>query len=204
MRATVRAVLGATRRAFASGNRAPTAAAASSSTRYKVAAAAGAIAAGAFWDPSAVSMVQCDGMQNSAFVFIKPQSYTVQAINAVREKLKAAGKASAPQLLLLDVTRLLVVSVGVVVTDCLCKGCEIVEEAAISGDVIDEKRLIDQHYYAIASKAVLLDADQLPVPADKFKEGFGEDWSAVVAEGRAVNVRASLVTFHASAHSQLR
>jgi len=169
MRATVRAVLGATRRAFASGIRAPAVAAASSSTRYKLAAAAGGvIAAGAFWDPSAVGMVQCDGMQNSAFVFIKPQSYTVQAIKAVREKLLAAG-------------------------------CEIVEEAAIAGDVIDEKRLIDQHYYAIASKAVLLDADQLPVPADKFREGFGEDWSAVVAEGRAVNAMKACERFGCTA-----
>ena len=31
-------------------------------------------------------------------------------------------------------------------------GCTIVEEGSIDGSVIDERRLIDQHYYAIASK----------------------------------------------------
>ena len=33
--------------------------------------------------------------------------------------------------------------------------------------VIDEKKLIDQHYYAIASKATILKPEQLNVPADK-------------------------------------
>ena len=36
------------------------------------------------------------------------------------------------------------------------KGCTILSEGAISGTVIDEKKLIDQHYYAIASKATIM------------------------------------------------
>lgn len=60
-------------------------------------------------------------------------------------------------------------------------------QGEIVGGVIDQKQLIDQHYYAIASKATLLTPDKLPVPADKFKEKFGEDWLSVVASGKAVN-----------------
>mmetsp|Transcript_2625 Transcript_2625/g.4766 ORF Transcript_2625/g.4766 Transcript_2625/m.4766 type:complete len:134 (+) Transcript_2625:537-938(+) len=39
----------------------------------------------------------------------------------------------------------------------LDKKIEILSEGDISGSTIDEKKLIDQHYYAIASKATLLD-----------------------------------------------
>lgn len=63
----------------------------------------------------------------------------------------------------------------------------ILSKSVIDGKVIDEKQLIDQHYYAIASKATLLTPDKLPVPADKFKEKFGEDWASVLASGTAVN-----------------
>jgi len=74
-------------------------------------------------------------------------------------------------------------------------GCRIIEEAAINGTVIDERRLIDQHYYAIASKAVLLPAAELPVPTTKFKEGFGEEWETVLQEGRAANAMAACERF---------
>lgn len=46
----------------------------------------------------------------------------------------------------------------------------------LCSQVIDKKKLIDQHYYAIASKATILKPAQLNVPADKFKDKFGEDW----------------------------
>jgi hypothetical protein len=49
------------------------------------------------------------------------------------------------------------------------------------------RRLIDQHYYAIASKATILTPDKLNVPADKFKDTFGEEWEAVKSEGRVFN-----------------
>lgn len=67
------------------------------------------------------------------------------------------------------------------------KGMTIEAEGAISGTDIDEKQLIDNHYYAIASKATLLTPDQLAVPADKFQDFFKEDWATVLSEGRAVN-----------------
>lgn len=66
-------------------------------------------------------------------------------------------------------------------------GITIKSESDISGDVIDEKKLIDQHYYAIASKATILSADKIPVPEDKFKAEFGKDWQQVLKEGKAVN-----------------
>jgi hypothetical protein len=63
----------------------------------------------------------------------------------------------------------------------------IVSEGEIAAKDIDEKKLIDQHYYAIASKATLLTPDKLPVPDAKFKEKFGEEWATVLKEGRAIN-----------------
>ena len=60
-------------------------------------------------------------------------------------------------------------------------------EGEIDGKTIDSKKLIDQHYYAIASKATILKPDALPVPADKFKEKFGEEWSKVLEDKRAYN-----------------
>eukprot|EP00560_Eucampia_antarctica_P006334 CAMPEP_0197823358 /NCGR_PEP_ID=MMETSP1437-20131217/700_1 /TAXON_ID=49252 ORGANISM="Eucampia antarctica, Strain CCMP1452" /NCGR_SAMPLE_ID=MMETSP1437 /ASSEMBLY_ACC=CAM_ASM_001096 /LENGTH=342 /DNA_ID=CAMNT_0043422485 /DNA_START=451 /DNA_END=1479 /DNA_ORIENTATION=- len=66
-------------------------------------------------------------------------------------------------------------------------GISILSESDISGETIDEKKLIDQHYYAIASKATILSADKIPVPTAKFEEAFGEKWETVLAEKRAAN-----------------
>jgi len=67
------------------------------------------------------------------------------------------------------------------------KGITIVEEGEISGKAIDDGKLIDQHYYAIASKATILPAVELNVPADKFKDTFSEEWSQACADGRVFN-----------------
>lgn len=48
-------------------------------------------------------------------------------------------------------------------------------------------KLIDQHYYAIASKATLLKPNQLPVPADKFEKAFGLSWESALASGKVFN-----------------
>lgn len=66
-------------------------------------------------------------------------------------------------------------------------GITILSEHDIDGETIDEKKLIDQHYYAIASKATILPASEIPVPTDKFQDAFGESWETVLAEKRACN-----------------
>jgi len=67
------------------------------------------------------------------------------------------------------------------------KGLKIDSEGAISSQDIASKKLIDNHYYAIASKATLLKPKDMPVPADKFKETFGVDWSAALEKGNVYN-----------------
>lgn len=78
-------------------------------------------------------------------------------------------------------------------------GIEILSESDIDGRTIDEKKLIDQHYYAIASKATILTADEIPVPADKFEQSFGEKWSEVLKEGRAANAMEACKKFGCTA-----
>merc|ERR1719188_1643991 len=67
------------------------------------------------------------------------------------------------------------------------KGLTVRKEGSIKGEVIDKKKLIDQHYYAIASKATILKPDQLNVPEDKFKEQFGITWKDALASGKVFN-----------------
>ncbi|KAL7498946.1 hypothetical protein ACHAWT_010296 [Skeletonema menzelii] len=81
----------------------------------------------------------------------------------------------------------------------LSSGLEILSESDIDGNTIDEKKLIDQHYYAIASKATILSADKIPVPEDKFEETFGEKWSDVLKEGRAANAMQACEKFGCNA-----
>jgi hypothetical protein len=66
-------------------------------------------------------------------------------------------------------------------------GINVVKEGEFSGPQIDEGKLIDRHYYAIASKATLLPAKDIPVPAEKFQEAFGVSWETVLQENRAFN-----------------
>merc|ERR1711998_629379 len=67
------------------------------------------------------------------------------------------------------------------------KGLKILREGRIKGEVIDKKKLIDQHYYAIASKATILKPDQLNVPEDKFQAQFGLSWKDALASGKVFN-----------------
>jgi len=67
------------------------------------------------------------------------------------------------------------------------KGISIVSEGEIDGATIDTNKFIDQHYYAIASKATLVTPDKLNVPADKFLATFGEEWETVKSEERVFN-----------------
>jgi nucleoside diphosphate kinase len=67
------------------------------------------------------------------------------------------------------------------------KGIKILSEGSISSEEIDSKKLIDQHYYAIASKATILKPAELNVPADKFKGQFGIEWQAALDSGKVMN-----------------
>ena len=64
-------------------------------------------------------------------------------------------------------------------------GLTILSEGDISSEDIDQKKLVDQHYYAIASKATITPPAELAVPDDKFTEFFGESWADVLKDGRA-------------------
>ena len=64
-------------------------------------------------------------------------------------------------------------------------GLNILSEGDIASEDIDSKKLVDQHYYAIASKATITPPAELAVPDDKFTEFFGESWADVLKDGRA-------------------
>ena len=76
---------------------------------------------------------------------------------------------------------------ALVTQQLLASGCAIRDSGSFDGATIAARGLIDQHYYSIASKATLLRPAQLNVPEGLFRESFGEDWGAVLEEGRAYN-----------------
>lgn len=67
------------------------------------------------------------------------------------------------------------------------KGLKITSEGDLTSEVIDEKKLIDQHYYAIASKATILKPSELNIPKDKFKKAFGLEWEDALKQGNVFN-----------------
>ena len=67
------------------------------------------------------------------------------------------------------------------------KGIKIIKEGELTGEQIDKDMLIDQHYYAIASKATLLKPKDLPVPAALFEKEFGLSWNKALADGIVYN-----------------
>lgn len=67
------------------------------------------------------------------------------------------------------------------------KKIAIVDEGKITAEEIDAGKLIDQHYYAIASKATILKPEALNIPKDKFKAQFGLEWEEALATGNVFN-----------------
>jgi len=67
------------------------------------------------------------------------------------------------------------------------KGLRIIKKGEIKSEVIEKKKLIDNHYYAIASKATLLKPKELNIPNDKFKKQFGLDWQAALDTCKVLN-----------------
>ncbi len=69
------------------------------------------------------------------------------------------------------------------------KGMTVLDEGLIKGADIDKKQLIDNHYYAIASKATILSPEQLNVPPEKFKAQFGLEWKDALAQKKVFNAK---------------
>lgn len=67
------------------------------------------------------------------------------------------------------------------------KSITVQKEGSLLAEDIDKKKLIDAHYYAIASKATLLKPTQLNIPKEKFKEFFGVEWDAAVNDNKVFN-----------------
>lgn len=98
---------------------------------------------------------------NQAFIFIKPHAALNKCMEAVKkvveQKLGAAGITINGDSMVIDSKQ------------------------------IDEQKLIDVHYYAIASKATLKKPSELNVPADKFEKKFGVSWEKALADGVVFN-----------------
>ena len=67
------------------------------------------------------------------------------------------------------------------------RGINVSAQGEITGEEIDKNLFIDQHYYAIASKATILKPHELNIPTDKFKETFGLEWEDALKAGNVFN-----------------
>jgi len=78
---------------------------------------------------------------------------------------------------------------GLVSAGLQAKGLKILTQGTLTAKQIDEGMLIDNHYYAIASKATLLKPDQLNVPPEKFQKQFGLGWKEALSKGVVFNAK---------------
>lgn len=81
-------------------------------------------------------------------------------------------------------------------------GIRIISEGDLDAETIDRDMLIDNHYGAIAAKAVKLDPSELNVPAKgkaAFKKAFGLSWDDAVAKGYVMNAAQAAKKLGASA-----
>eukprot|EP00929_Paragymnodinium_shiwhaense_P041570 TRINITY_DN2157_c1_g1_i1.p1 TRINITY_DN2157_c1_g1~~TRINITY_DN2157_c1_g1_i1.p1 ORF type:complete len:912 (-),score=368.51 TRINITY_DN2157_c1_g1_i1:215-2950(-) len=69
------------------------------------------------------------------------------------------------------------------------RGLAIRKEGSITGKEIDQRMLIDKHYYAIAAKATLKKPTELNIPKEKFKDFFNVEWDKAVKEGKVFNAK---------------
>jgi nucleoside diphosphate kinase len=107
--------------------------------------------------------VAAAGAVNSAFVFIKPHACNSAVIDAVKAAL---GEHPA--------------------------GFTITAESDLAAKKIDAERLIDNHYGAIAAKAVKLQPSELSVPAkglQLFEEKYGLTWASALEQGLVFNAK---------------
>ena len=98
---------------------------------------------------------------NRAFVFIKP--------HAVNDKVKALVKDHFVKHNITIKSENTITS-EVSAAPVESRMCPVLTDARRPAQEIDAKKLIDNHYYAIASKATILKPHQLNVPRDMFEQ----------------------------------
>lgn len=67
---------------------------------------------------------------------------------------------------------------------------KILSEGSLTGNEINKKKLIDNHYYSIANKASLIKPYDLKPSLEKlkeFKNKFGIEWGKLIKEGKITN-----------------
>lgn len=72
------------------------------------------------------------------------------------------------------------------------RGLTVTKSGELDGDSIDKKKLIDKHYYSIASKATLLTPANLPgmdTHSAKFEQKFGISWANALATNKVFNAQ---------------
>eukprot|EP01063_Lacrimia_lanifica_P013889 TRINITY_DN2047_c0_g1_i1.p1 TRINITY_DN2047_c0_g1~~TRINITY_DN2047_c0_g1_i1.p1 ORF type:complete len:738 (+),score=272.05 TRINITY_DN2047_c0_g1_i1:48-2261(+) len=76
------------------------------------------------------------------------------------------------------------------------RGIMVVTSGEIAAEAIDAEKLIDQHYYAIASKATIKKPADLHVPTpERFQECFGASWTDALAAGLVYNAAEAMAQF---------
>ena len=81
------------------------------------------------------------------------------------------------------------------------QGIRVLREGDLDAKEIDDQKLVDMHYYTVASKATLFRPDELQVPKDKFEDKFGESWDLALQEGRILNAIDLCAKAHYSAEA---
>jgi len=114
-------------------------------------------------------VVQPDGMVQQVLVD-QPVEQAAGPIEGLLNQAFVYIKPHAVTDITINTVRDMLESNGIVVT----------LEGDLTSDIIDERKLIDQHYYSIASKATMLTPDQLPVDDAKFQACFGIPWEAAL------------------------
>mmetsp|Transcript_8438 Transcript_8438/g.13998 ORF Transcript_8438/g.13998 Transcript_8438/m.13998 type:complete len:330 (+) Transcript_8438:23-1012(+) len=121
----------------------------------------------------AVAVGAAAGVAYAAYSYLNNGEMSTEEVNAAFVFIKPHANNTKTQQL--------------VASTLASKGIKIVSEGEFTGEQIDAGMHIDQHYYAIASKATLLKPADIPVPADKFEEKFGLSWETALADGKVFN-----------------
>ena len=82
------------------------------------------------------------------------------------------------------------------------RGLTVTQCGELDGGTIDKKKLIDKHYYSIASKATLLAPADIPgmdTHGVKFEQKFGLSWSDALAAGKVFNAEGACIKLQVDA-----